>query len=192
MLFGREAERINEQQQLEHMIESYQNLIYTICYKFTNNYFDAEDLTQETFLSAYRNLSKFDGENLKAWLCKIAKNKCLDHLKRAEARSVPTEDSFFLTLEAGGQNDSPEKICLEESVREQLRAACNSLSPPYDEVALAYFYEERSIEELAVSLDRNDKTIRTQIFRAKGMLRKILDEEDFTDRHEERRQIHAG
>ncbi len=191
-MFGGEAERINEQQQLEHMIESYQNLIYTICYKFTNNYFDAEDLTQETFLSAYRNLSRFDGENLKAWLCKIAKNKCLDYLKRAEARNVPTEDSFFLTLEAGGQTASPEGMCLEKAVREQLKEACCSLSPPYDEVALAYFYEERSIEELAVSLDRNDKTVRTQIYRAKGMLRRILDKEEFTDRQEERRQIHAG
>lgn len=174
------------------MIDSYQNLIFTICFKFTNNYFDAEDLTQETFLSAYRNLSKFDGENLKAWLCKIAKNKCLDYLKRADARNVPTEDAFFLTLEANGQTNSPEKICLEQSVRDQLRAACNSLSPPYDEVALAYFYEERSIEELAVSLNRNDKTIRTQIFRAKGMLRGILDEEDFGENLNERRQIHAG
>ncbi len=191
-MFGGEAERINEQQQLEHMIDSYQNLIFTICFKFTNNYFDAEDLTQETFLSAYRNLSKFDGENLKAWLCKIAKNKCLDYLKRADARNVPTEDAFFLTLEANGQTNSPEKICLEQSVRDQLRAACNSLSPPYDEVALAYFYEERSIEELAVSLNRNDKTIRTQIFRAKGMLRGILDEEDFGENLNERRQIHAG
>lgn len=174
------------------MIDAYQNLVFTICYKFTNNYFDAEDLTQETFLSAYRNLSKFDGENLKAWLCKIAKNKCLDYLKRAEARNVPTEDTFFLTLEANGQSNSPERICMEKSVREQLQAACNSLSPPYDEVALAYFYEERSIEELAASLDRNDKTVRTQIYRAKGMLRRVLDTEDFVDSLKERRQIHAG
>ncbi len=189
---GREAERINEQQQLEHMIDSYQNLVFTICYKFTNNYFDAEDLTQETFLSAYRNLSRFDGENLKAWLCKIAKNKCLDYLKRADARNIPTEDTFFLTLEANGQTNSPEKICLEESVREQLQKACSSLSPPYDEVAYAYFCEERSIEELTVSLNRNDKTLRTQIYRAKGMLRKLLDTGDFDESLNERRQIHAG
>ncbi len=192
MLFGREAGRINEQQQLEHMIESYQNLIFTICYKFTNNYFDAEDLTQETFLSAYRNLSKFDGQHLKAWLCQIAKNKCLDYKKRAEARSVPTEDSFFLTLEANPQTDSPERICMEQAVKEQLLEACNSLAPPYDEVARAYFYEERSVEELSLTLDRNDKTLRTQIYRAKGMLRKLLDEEDLSDRLKERRQIHAG
>ena len=48
------------------------------------------------------------------------------------------------------------------------------------------------MEELAVSLNRNDKTIRTQIFRAKGMLRGILDEEDFGENLNERRQIHAG
>ncbi len=156
------------------MITSYQNLIFTICYRFTNNYFDAEDLTQETFLSAYKNLNRFDGQNLKAWLCMIAKNKCLDYRKRAGARTVPTEDSFFLTLEANTVTASPEGICLENAVKEQLLLACRSLSPPYDEVANAFFCEEHSIEELAIKFNRNEKTLRTQIYRAKGMLRKIL------------------
>jgi len=156
------------------MITSYQNLIFTICYKFTNNYFDAEDLTQETFLSAYKNLNRFDGQNLKAWLCMIAKNKCLDYIKRAGARTVPTEDTFFLTLESNTATVSPEEICLENAVKEQLFTACSSLSPPYDKVAKAFFCEERSIEELSIEFERNEKTLRTQVYRAKGMLRKIL------------------
>jgi len=176
-VIGEEAEIINEQQWLEHMIASYQNLIFTVCYRFTNNYFDAEDLTQDTFLSAYRNLNHFDGENPKAWLCRIAKNKCLDYIKRADARSVPTEDSFFLTLEASNMSASPEGICLNNAVKEELLHACNSLSPPYDEVAKAFFYEERTVEELAKRLGRNEKTLRTQIYRAKGMLRKELGKE---------------
>ncbi len=154
------------------MIASYQNLIFTICYRLTNNYFDAEDLTQDTFISAYRNLNHFDGQNPKAWLCRIAKNKCLDYLKRADAKSVPTEDSFFLTLEASSNNASPEGIYLENAVREELLHACSCLSPPYDEVAKAYFCDECTVEELAQKLNRNEKTLRTQIYRAKGMLRK--------------------
>lgn len=169
------ADSIDEQQQLAHMITAYQNLIFTICFRFTNNYFDAEDLTQDTFLSAYKSLSGFDGANIKAWLCRIATNKCLDFKKRAAAKTVPTEDSFFLTLETSYA--SPEKECLETTVREELLSCCNSLSPPYDEVAREYFYHERPVEELARLLNRNEKTLRTQIYRAKGMLRKLYGKE---------------
>ena len=52
---------ITEKQYLEYLIKQYQNLIYSICLKSVGNPFDAEDLTQEVFLSAYKNLSRFDG-----------------------------------------------------------------------------------------------------------------------------------
>ena len=61
-----------EKQYLEYLIKQYQNLIYSICLKSVGNPFDAEDLTQEVFLSAYKNLSRFDGNYEKAWLSKIA------------------------------------------------------------------------------------------------------------------------
>ncbi|URW87232.1 sigma-70 family RNA polymerase sigma factor [Blautia wexlerae] len=74
---------ITEKQYLEYLIKQYQNLIYSICLKSVGNPFDAEDLTQEVFLSAYKNLSRFDGNYEKAWLSKIAVRKCLDYLKAA-------------------------------------------------------------------------------------------------------------
>ena len=58
---------ITEKQYLEYLITQYQNLIYSICLKSVGNPFDAEDLTQEVFLSAYKNLSRFDGTYEKAW-----------------------------------------------------------------------------------------------------------------------------
>ena len=48
------------------MILEYQDLIFSICYKFTANYFDAEDLAQDTFLAAYKNYASFDGANERA------------------------------------------------------------------------------------------------------------------------------
>ena len=59
------------------LIKQYERLIFTICYSFTKNEFDAEDLAQETFLSAYKNISKFDGKNPKAWLTTIAASEPL-------------------------------------------------------------------------------------------------------------------
>ena len=75
------------------LMDRYQNLIFSICYQMTGDYFAAEDLTQDTFVSAYRNLEQFDGSYEKAWLCRIAANKCTDYLKSAKRRSEPAGSS---------------------------------------------------------------------------------------------------
>lgn len=77
------------------MIDNYQNLVFSICYKITGNYFDAEDMTQETFLSAYRHFSQFDGANEKAWICRIATNKCIDLKRKSSHNQIPMEEEFF-------------------------------------------------------------------------------------------------
>ena len=68
-------DKIDAMQELTRMIGQYQNLIFSICVRMTNDYFIAEDLTQETFLSAFQKLKAFDGRDEKAWLCRIATNK---------------------------------------------------------------------------------------------------------------------
>lgn len=68
------------------LIDAYQNLVFSICLKMTGDYFTAQDLAQETFISAYRHWEDFDGQSEKAWLCRIAGNKCIDYLKEAKRR----------------------------------------------------------------------------------------------------------
>lgn len=167
---------MNPQQQLERWMSEYQNLIYSICYRLTGDYFDAEDLTQDAFFSAYRHLKEFDGQNEKAWLCRIATNKCIDYLKRAGRRSVPTEELFFSSLPDG--RSSPEKEALETEVRQRLYDSCCKLSPPYRQAALDYYYYELDISEIAAKTGKNKKTLQTQIYRAKGMLKKLMRKED--------------
>lgn len=136
----------------------------------TGDYFAAEDLAQETFLSAYEKYSSFDGRHEKAWICRIATNKCLDYLKAVGRRSVPTEDEWFSWQEDTAE--SPEESCLAREVRDELYRACKELKPPYDEIALDYYYYEMDVGEIAEKRERNVKTVQTQIYRARGMLRK--------------------
>lgn len=167
---------MDSQEQLERWMTEYQNLIYSICYRLTGDYFDSEDLAQDTFLSAYRHYQDFDGQNEKAWLCRIATNKCIDYLKRAGRRSVPTEDIYFSSIP--DQAPSPEKKVLENDLQKRLWDCCNELSSPYRQVALDYYYYELDISEIAEKTGKNKKTLQTQIYRAKGMLRKLIREED--------------
>lgn len=171
MIKGRkEAEKINNEQYYEYLIDTYQNLVFSICYRIVKDYFDAEDLAQETFLSAYKHLSTFDRQYEKAWLCRIATNKCLDFVKRSERQSIPTEDEYFLTQ--SDKDPSPEEKVLEQEVKRQLSERCNRLKSPYREIALDYFYRELPAAEIAANTGKNLKTVQTQIYRARAMLQK--------------------
>lgn len=172
---------------MSYWIDTYQNLIFSICYKFTENYFDAEDLTQDTFLSAYKNFSKFDGRNEKAWLARIATNKCLDFQKRGARSEVPTQEEFFAVQpQAQSSDNNCETLCMQKLVMEELKRCCETLKPPYDEIAEKYFYEEMSIGEIANALDRNEKTVQTQVYRAKAMLRKLYGKSRFKEGRDDR------
>ena len=166
----RGAEKISTEQYYEHLLDTYQNLIFSICYKIVRDYFDAEDLAQETFLSAYKHLPTFDRQYEKAWLCRIATNKCLDFIKRADRKSIPTEDIYFQTQK--DKEPLPEENVLELEVKEQLSERCNNLKTPYREIALDYFYHELPAADIAANTGKNLKTVQTQIYRARAMLQK--------------------
>lgn len=168
-------DKISSRQYLSDLIDRYQNLIFSICYKMTQDYFAAQDLTQDTFLSAYEHADDFDGENEKAWICRIASNKCVDYLRLAQHRQVPTEDSEMESYRS--KIGRPEEEALERDVTERLVENCKKLKPPYDEIAYLYFYQEKKPEEIAKLQNRKLKTIQTQIYRARDMMRSLYQNE---------------
>lgn len=162
-------------QLLEHAIEEYGRLILTVCKSMTGDYFEAEDLAQETFISAYKSLDSFDGANLKAWLVKIASNKCRDYLKSAARRSVPAPQETF--EQAPDAAPVPEDRVLEMDTEKRLEDFCKSLKEPYRSIAIAYFCEHMNAQEISKKMGKNLKTVQTQIYRAKAMIQKLWKEE---------------
>ncbi len=159
----------------EGYIRDYGNLIFSICYSMTGDYFDAEDLAQETFLAAYRSYDSFDGKNLKAWLTTIAANKCRDYLKHTARRSTPVEDVFFDSL-ADPAPPTEEQVLASDADR-RLRLLCDRLKEPYRTVSLGHFCEGQTVAEMAEATGQNLRTLQTRLYRAKGMLKKLWKEE---------------
>jgi len=143
----------------------------------TADYFAAEDLAQETFLSAYEHIRSFDGSNPKAWLCRIATNKCIDYMSHSGRKSIPTEDIYLESGMEADMSESPEAVCMEQETKEMLLMHCRRLKKPYDEIAKAYYYDEMDVREIAGSRGMKVKTVQTQIYRARSMLRKIYGKE---------------
>ena len=160
---------------MEQLIDRHQDLVFTLCYRMVGNYFEAQDLAQETFLAAWRSLDKFDGRHEKAWLCRIAANKCTDHLRRKRLQLVPEGEEALLQLP--DQAPDPERQVLEAEVTGALRRACLALKEPYRSAAVAYFLEERTFQDIARDTGQNLKTVQTRVYRAKAMLKELLRKE---------------
>lgn len=168
-----EADHINREEYFEHLIDNYRNLIYSICLQSAGNPFDAEDLTQDVFLAAYKSLSSFDGTHERAWLSKIAVHKCLDYRKQAARRMIPAEDSYFTGI--ADPEGSPEAQYLLAESSHKVQKLCGQLKSPYREIATEHFCHELSPKEIADKTGKNLKTIQTQLYRAKGMLKKLVE-----------------
>ncbi|WMJ23773.1 sigma-70 family RNA polymerase sigma factor [Paludicola sp. MB14-C6] len=160
--------------QFTQIVKSYNKLIFTVCYQFVKDYQEAENLTQETFLTAYKAIDNFVGDHYKAWLVKIATNKCKDFLKSAYVRTTNVvEDEHLQAIE---DKKTTQNIVEENERITFMKHACENLGEPYSEVAVKYFIEEKTFAEIADELNTPIKTVQTRAYRARDKLKVILKE----------------
>ena len=169
-------EKINSKDNFIAFVKQYQNLVFSICLKLTGDYFAAEDLTQETFLSAYQHQEEFDGKNEKAWICRIASNKCIDYQKAAARRMIPTMQEDLPEVAMVDENE-PLQMVLNQEIMQEFGNYCSVLSPPYNEIARLYFLEGKSAKDIAEQFGINVHTVQTQIYRAREKLKKVYRKE---------------
>lgn len=156
------------------IVNKYQKLIFTICYQMVNDYQEAENLTQDTFISAYKNIDKCNYEQLKPWLARIATNKAKDYLKSAYKRK--TQLNYEANDKIASYECQPEQILINNEKEELIKEKIKSLKEPYLKVSIMYFIEQKNIDEISKSLKRPKKTVQTQISRAKILLQRIIKE----------------
>ena len=160
------------QQQFCGVIEQYQKLVFTVCYQLVKDYQEAENLTQETFLSAYLHRDAIPPGYERQWLCRVATNKAKDYLQSAYQRHtlLPGEDNI-----PPGLSPPAEETVLRRSAAAEIRDLILHMRQPYQPVCRLCLLEEKTPEEAALALGRPVKTIHTQLSRGKRMLREALE-----------------
>ena len=154
------------------LVLQYERLVYTVCFQLVRDASAAEDLTQETFLSAYIHRESIPEGYERQWLSRVAANKAKDHLQSAWNRRtvLPGEEEL-----ARGLAPPAEEAVLRRSAMEETQAALRELKEPYRQVCRLCLLEERSPEEAALALGRPVKTVYTQLSRGKKLLREALE-----------------
>ncbi len=164
-----------KQEEFARLVQQYERLVYTICYQFVKDPQLAEDLCQETFLSAYTHRMDCPPDSYKPWLARIAANKAKDYLKSAYRRRVSaSEDDALAALARTGGDPPPEELAITRDEAACAKAAILALKEPYHQAAVLFFLEEKEIGEIAAALNRPPKTVHTQIYRARMLLRDAL------------------
>lgn len=138
----------------------------------------AEDVAQEVFVKAYRNWDSFRGDSSAyTWLYKITVNLCRDKARSAWwRRLLPSEDPRASTveLEVVAPEDDPEEAAILTDQRDALMQQVMQLPEAYREAVIMYYYDDLSTVEIAEITGQNENTIKTRLFRARGMLKQLL------------------
>ncbi len=169
--------KTDSKEKLIELMSMYRNLVFSVCLKLTGDYFAAEDITQETFISAYEHMNEFKGPSEKAWLCRIASNKCIDYLRAAERRAVATPEDELLKTQVLSR-DGPLEQFVTADIMETFRNRCDELSEPYRTPAKLHFEEGLTAREISIRTGTPIKTIQSHIYRAREMLKKTIRKED--------------
>ena len=161
------------------VVNRYLKLIYNFTYRLVGNEKSAEDISQEVFLKAWKNLKKFDTEkSFKTWLFSIAKNSCIDYLRKRKDVSLSTFDS-----ENGGNIIEDNLIDMElmadetfarKQDDEQLDIAMGTLSVIQKEVIILKYVNEMSLSETAEILGMSTDTVKSHHRRALIRLKRHL------------------
>lgn len=161
----------------EKVIAENEDRVFQTIYAYLGNYEDALDLTQETFIRAYRSMEKFRGESsVSTWLYRIAVNLCKRHLsKKWRWTHIIAGSAQAPDIEPAIRRVSSQEISADEAVIKEERATTvqdqiQSLPPKYKTVIVLKYLQDLSYEEISDVLNIRVGTVKSRLNRAKQML----------------------
>jgi RNA polymerase sigma-70 factor (ECF subfamily) len=164
------------------LVERFQNRIYAHIYGMIRNREEARDLTQETFVKAFRNLGGFRGESsFTTWLYRIASNVTIDHIrKHSRVRVGGYDDEVAIKEEGDGRWEpdhlrrSPGRDLERQRMYQRVMDAMQALPPDQRQVVLLREIEGFSYKEIAEAMGIPEGTVMSRLFYARKRLQAIL------------------
>lgn len=172
------------QQQFEQLFQRSYRRAYLLAYRMTGNAADAEDVTQDAYLRAWRRFDSYDSSrSFEGWLFRIITNRVYD-LQRRKRRvqmvaldtPMPVEEGAPLAHEFAAPDSDPQEVVVDRIMDEQLLLALTTLPANYRQALLLGAVEQRSYQEIADTMDCAVGTVRSRIHRGRQMLRSRLED----------------
>ena len=163
------------------LVERHGRAVFRVAHRMTGSPQDAEDVVQETFLRAYKQLGRFESRaNFGTWLHRIAVNCSIDLIRSRPHREAGHDTVDLEQLGAGLESrdtarSSPERLMLSTEVQDRINAAMGALSQMERAAFVLRHFEGRSIDEISQSLGLKTNAAKHSIFRAVKKMRVALE-----------------
>ncbi len=163
------------------LVRRYQERVYATVYHMTSNHEDANDLTQETFIKAFRALKSFKGDSsFYTWIYRIAVNKTINFLKQRKNRVLMSLNDVDFNAEndpdlvALVSDKNPRRDLNLSELQEKLNDAMQKLSEHHRMVVTLHDVQGLSHEEIGKIMDCNIGTVRSRLFYARQQMQAYL------------------
>ena len=162
------------------LVDQHSRSAFRLAYRMTGNEPDAEDVVQEAFLRAYKQLGRFESRaNFGTWLYRIVANCSVDLMRARQSRHDMSRseslDESFETAEISAHGGAgPERLAESAEIQRRVRDALGALSPLERAAFTLRHYEGRSIEEISATLGLGTSAAKHSVFRAVRKLRVAL------------------
>lgn len=172
----------------EALIKKYSRLIYFFIFYQTKDSQLSEDLTQETFIKAWKNIRKFDfDKSFRAWIFKIARNTTIDYFRKFRSKEIPF--SFFedekgfnpVTEKLRDPQPLPNQVLELKEVKDYVKNLVSELPFNYQQIIYMHYELGLSLSEIAKILDKSVNTVKSWHQRALLRLKKALAAKNASD-----------
>lgn len=154
------------------LVTRHRRSVYQVCYRFVNHHDDAADLTQDTFVRAWKALGSFRGQaRFSTWIYRIAVNVCLNRV----SLKTPKTDVVDFDLVADQREPAPGAAIDAAERQAMVRAAVQSLPPRQRTALILRTYHELSHQEVAEIVGTSVGAVKANVFHALANLRKRLE-----------------
>jgi RNA polymerase sigma factor (sigma-70 family) len=156
------------------LLSRHQDQVFSLALRFVRGERDAEDISQEAFLRAYRGLEEFRRDSkFSTWLYRITWNLCADWLRRNRKPGRTTMAIDDASDLPDGRVELEQRLLAEEE-KEKVRLALDGLDDKYRAVLVLHYYQRMSYDQVAAVLEVPMKTVETRLYRARKLLRESL------------------
>ncbi len=162
------------------LVERYEQKLLRYGRKFLAAQEDIEDIVQDAFINAYRNIKSFDSaQRFSPWIYRIAHNAFVNELKRRSRSPITFMDFDTLLSHSAYEDPAPSKLELEQ-MKQMVDKGLERIQPKYREVLILYYVEEMSYKEIADILQVPTGTVGIRIKRAKDALKQVYKDMNIT------------
>jgi len=168
------AAKEGEQLAYDKIVTKYLPLVYRYIARLTGDRHLAEELSQETFIKAWKNIRQFEADkSLKPWIMRIARNCAFDSLRKKKtiAFSFLSEPEQYRLENIRTESLSPDELVEKKEKKELVEKILSHLSEEEREVLILHYLEELTVPEIAEILKKPEETIRTRLRRARASFR---------------------